>query len=59
MEILYFTATAVILYLVADLILLRMERTRGQPFKQRNLVFFAILLGLSLATFAFIRNLAG
>ncbi len=59
MEFIYFTATAIILYVLSDMILLRVERMRGRPFQQRSLVFMAILMPLSLAVFALIRNLAG
>lgn len=51
MEIVYFTIVAVGLYFVADALLDRIERARGARFEQRGLVFFAIILVLSLATF--------
>lgn len=51
MEIVYFTVVAVGLYFVADAVLDRIERARGARFEQRGLVFFAIILILSLATF--------
>ena len=51
MEIVYFTVVAVGLYFVADAVLDRIERARGARFEQRGLIFFAIILLLSLATF--------
>ncbi|MGH6952709.1 MAG: hypothetical protein ACREGL_00885 [Alphaproteobacteria bacterium] len=59
MELLYFTVAAIALYLAADWALKRIERRRGRTFEHRTLVFFALLLTLSLVTFALIRWLAG
>ena len=51
MEILYFTAVAVGLYFLADWLLDRIEVARGKRFEYRQLVFFAIILVLALASF--------
>ncbi|MGD2055839.1 MAG: hypothetical protein PVJ15_03460 [Gammaproteobacteria bacterium] len=59
MEILYFTVTAIILYLGADWILDRIETAAGRRFEYRSLIFFAILLGMALTAFALIRHLTG
>lgn len=59
MEILYFTLTAVLLYLAADWILTRIEAAAGRPLEHRNLVFFAILLVMALVSFAIIRQYTG
>jgi hypothetical protein len=59
MEILYFTVTAIILYLGADWILDRIETAAGRRFEYRSLIFFVILLGMALASFALIRHLSG
>lgn len=59
MEILYFTLAAIVLYVVSDRILDAIERRAGRRFEHRTLIFFAILLGLALATFALIRRFAG
>jgi len=56
MKYLVFTAVAVILYVMADWILNRIEVYRGARLKGRSLVFFAILLGLSLAAFAILGH---
>ena len=59
MEIVYFTLTAVALYLVSDWALRRMEAFAGRRFEHRSLVFFSIILGLALTSFALIRGLGG
>ena len=59
MEIIYFTLTAVILYLAADWILKRMETAAGKRFEKRSLIFFAILMTMAVTSFALIRTLTG
>jgi hypothetical protein len=59
MEIIYFTLTAILLYLAADWILRRMETAAGKRFEKRSLIFFAILVTMAVASFALIRNLTG
>jgi hypothetical protein len=59
MEAVYFTLAAIVLYLVSDRILDRIEVARGARFEHRSLVFFGILLGFSLIGFAVIRQLSG
>ena len=48
MEILYYTVTAVVLYLLADWLLDRIETAYGRRFKLRSLIFFVIMLVLAL-----------
>ncbi|RME35174.1 MAG: hypothetical protein D6786_02725 [Gammaproteobacteria bacterium] len=55
----YFTLTAILLYLLADWILVRIEQRRGELLPHRNLVFFVLLLGLAVGTFALIRHFTG
>ncbi len=55
----YFTLTAILLYLVADWILVRIEQARGELLPHRNIVFFVLLLGLAVGTFALIRHFTG
>lgn len=55
MEVVYFTLAAIVLYFVSDRILDRIEVARGERLEHRSLIFFAILLGLSLISFAIIR----
>jgi len=59
MEIIWFTATGIILYVGADWLLRRFEALAGRRFEHRSLVFFCILLVLALASFAAIRQLGG
>lgn len=56
MEIVYFTIVAVGLYAVADAALRYLERLRGAPFENRQLVFFAIILPLALLTFWLLQS---
>lgn len=58
MEVLYFTLVAVALYAASDWILQRLERARGERLAHRSLIFFALLLGMALPSFALIRHLA-
>jgi hypothetical protein len=55
----YFTLVAIGLYLVADRILDALERRAGRRFEQRSLLFFVLLLVLSLVTFAVLRRIFG
>ncbi len=59
MSIIYFTAVAVLLYLVSDWILNRIEVAVGKRFEYRSLIFFAILLVLALTTFSLIQVYTG
>lgn len=59
MEIVYFTLVAILLYLLADWILRRIESYLGRVLEQRTIVFFVILLTLALVSFAAIRALVG
>ena len=58
MDIVYFTIIAIGLYFAADWILDRIERARGKRFENRQVVFFAIILPLALATFWLVRVLS-
>lgn len=59
MSAIYFTLTAVVLYLVADWLLRQMENHAGRRFEYRTLIFFGLLLGLALLSFGAIRRLSG
>ena len=59
MSIVYFTLTAVVLYLLSDWILGRVEVTVGRRFQYRSLVFFSILLTLAMTSFVLISHLTG
>ena len=58
-EVLYFTLTAILLYLAADWIVQRIEKALGKPMEYRSLVFFALLLVMALTSFTLIRRLTG
>lgn len=57
MEVVYFTVAAIALYVFSDRLLDALERRAGRRFEQRSLIFFGLLLGLSLVAFAVIRRL--
>lgn len=59
METLYFTALAALLYVLADRLLEFMERRAGRRFEHRSVIFFALLLGMALGSFALIRRYTG
>ncbi len=55
MEILAFTANAIVIYLLTDRIVRAIEKKRGEALKQRQAVFFAIILVLALISFRALR----
>jgi len=57
MEVVYFTLAGLALYFVSDRILNLVELRRGERFEQRSLIFFGIILVLSLITFNLISYL--
>ncbi len=59
MQFVAFTLVAIVLYLVSDQILERIEAAAGRRFEYRSLIFFAILLALALITFTLIRIYTG
>ena len=59
MDIVYFTIIAIGIYFAADWILDFIERKRGARFENRQVMFFAIILPLALATFWLVRMLQG
>ena len=56
MEALYFTVIGIVLYLVADRLVVLVERRAGRILEHRTLLFFVLLLTLALVTFAAIRR---
>lgn len=56
-EILVFTLNAIFIYFVADWIVRMIEARRGEVLKNRQIVFFAVILVLALATFRLLREL--
>lgn len=59
MQIIYFTAVAIVLYFVSDWLLERIEVRFERRFEHRSLIFFAILLSLALTTFSLIQRYTG
>jgi len=59
MAIVWFTLTAIALYLVSDWLLERLESAMGKRLEYRSLIFFAILLSLALVTFSIIQAQTG
>ena len=57
MEMLYYTVAAIFLYAVSDWILNQIEIRRGERFDNRSVIFFAIILILSVALFNLIQYL--
>ena len=57
LEILIFTLNAIFIYFVADWIVRMIEIKRGEVLKQRQIVFFVVILGLALITFRLLRIL--
>ena len=57
MEIVYFTLAGIGLYFVSDWILDRIEISRGRPFENRSVIFFAIILVLAVVSFQLIGHL--
>lgn len=59
MTAIWFTLVAVVLYLVSDWLLERVETAVGKRLEHRSLIFFAILLSLALVTFSIIQAQTG
>ncbi len=59
MQLVIFTLNAIVVYLVSDWLVRRIEQKRGAALKQRQAVFFVIFLVLALTSFAYLRSLFG
>ena len=59
MEAVYFILVAVALYFLADRLLKIAEARMGRRFENRSIIFFGLLLGLALVSFAILRRLLG
>ena len=59
MEIVLFTGVGIVLYLVTGQILALLERLHGDALPQRNIIFFVIIMALSLPAFSLMRTLLG
>lgn len=58
-DLILFTLNAIIIYLLSDWILRRIEASRGGVLPQRQVVFFVIFLVLAMTSFTLLRNLLG
>ena len=56
MEIIFFTVAAILLYLISDGIVKLIERKRGERLQNRSILFFIIILTLSVVSFNVIRQ---
>ena len=59
MQFVYYTIAGVLLYLLSDWMLVRVEKWRGATFEHRSLIFFVIILVLALTTFKAIELYLG
>jgi len=59
MAYLYYTVTAVLLYLLSDWILSQIEQSIGKRLKYRSVIFFVIIMTLSLTSFNLIDRIVG
>ena len=59
MQFVYYTIAALILYVLSDQILIKIETWRGDRLKHRSLVYFVIILVLSVSTFKAIEIFVG
>ncbi len=58
MEMVYYTIVAVLLYMISDWLLNRIEIRLGRRLRNRSMIFFVIILVLSLSSFSLISHLA-
>ena len=56
MEMIYFTIAAIALYVLSDWILTQIEIKRGERLANRSVVFFFIIITLSVITFTAIQE---
>ena len=59
MDIILFTVVGIALYVGTGYLLTMLEKMHGEPLPQRNIIFFVIILALSLPTFSLLRTLLG
>lgn len=56
-EILIFTLNAIFIYLFSDWIIRKVEQSRGDALKHRQVVFFVVFLTLTLVSFQILQNI--
>ena len=57
MQFVYYTIAALLLYVLSDWILVRMEAFHGDRFKYRSVLFFGIILILAVSSFKVVEML--
>lgn len=57
MQAIYFTLVAILLYFFSDWLLVNLERRRGKPFANRHVIFFVIIMSLSLVSFEALQTI--
>jgi len=55
----YYTVAAVVLYLISDWILNKIEIYYGKRLKYRSVIFFAIIMVLAVGSFSIIDRIVG
>jgi hypothetical protein len=55
-EIILFTGVGIILYVLCDRLLLLLEKMHGEPLPARNIIFFVLIMSLSLSSFSLLRT---
>ena len=59
MAYIYYTITAVLLYLLSDWILNKIETYYGKRFEYRSVIFFVIIMVLAVGSFEMIDRIIG
>ncbi len=59
MAYLYYTVAAILLYLLSDWILNKIEQRVGKRLKYRSVIFFVIIMVLAVSTFEMIDRIVG
>lgn len=57
MEIVLFTGVGIMLYLLCDRLLLLLEKMHGEALPARSVIFFVLIMSLSLLVFSVMRTL--
>lgn len=57
MQFVYFTITAILLYVFSDWLLRKIEAKRGEPLPNRSIIFLVIIMVLAIGSFKLIEIL--
>lgn len=57
MEIVLFTGVGIMLYFLCDRLLLLLEKMHGEALPARSVIFFVLIMSLSLSVFSVMRTL--